>query len=124
VLNAGDTFDLDIVKTSFEVSGSHEFAVASFELGATMVDPYTTYDMQKGDPAQSLLTAVEQYRKKYVFLAPDDYDVSYVDIVLPDGASLTLDGQALTVSGEPLASGHRVARVKLGSGQNGTHARE
>ena len=33
----------------------------------------------------SLSVAVEQYRLKYVFLAPNDYDVSYVDIVAPEG---------------------------------------
>ncbi len=96
IVQAGDVFDLDVVTQDFEVSGDHEFAVASFELGSSVVDPLTPYELQKGDPAQSQLTAVEQFRKKYVFLAPDDYDVSYVDIVLPDGASLVLDGQSIT----------------------------
>jgi len=75
-------------------------------------------------PAQSSLAALEQYRKKYVFLAPDDYDVSYVDIVLPDGASLTLDAQPFGVSPQALASGFGIARVKLGPGTNGTHVLE
>jgi hypothetical protein len=123
-LQAGDVFDLAIVTQDFEVSGDHEFAVASFQLGATIVDPNTPYNLQKGDPAQSSITAVEQYRKKYVFLAPDDYDVSFVDIVLPDGAKLELDGVSLTVSTTPIASGFSVARVPLGSGQNGNHVLE
>jgi len=29
----------------------------------------------------SLMTAVEQYRTKYVFLAPNDDDMSYVDVI-------------------------------------------
>lgn len=120
-LQAGDVFDLDIVTQDFEVSGDHEFSVAAFQLGATIVDPNTPYNLQKGDPSQTLFTAVEQYRKKYVFLAPDDYDVSFVDIVLPDGAKLELDGVAITPAITPIASGHSVARVQLGPGQSGNH---
>ncbi|MBK8996147.1 MAG: IgGFc-binding protein [Myxococcales bacterium] len=123
-LNAGDVVDLDITTTSFEVSGSHELAVASFQLGATVVDPVTVYDQQKGDPAQSFMTAVAQYRKKYVFLAPDDYAVSYVDIVHPAGTGMTLDGQPLSVAAEPIAGGFALARVELGPGQNGSHVLE
>ncbi|MBI3202858.1 MAG: IgGFc-binding protein [Myxococcales bacterium] len=124
VLGAGEMADLDIVTASFEVSGDHEFAVASFELGATMVDPTAPYDKQKGDPAQSAFTAVEQFRKKYVFLAPDDYDVNYVDIVVPTGASLVLDGASIAPKLDAIANGYGVARVKLGPGENGTHVLE
>lgn len=123
-LNAGDVVDLGIVTQSFEVSADHELAVASFQLGATVVDPYTQLDKQKGDPAQSLLTAVEQYRKKYVFLAPDDYDVSYVDVVLQNGTSLTLDGAPVSVTAQAMSNGYGIARIKLGPGQNGTHVLE
>src|SRR5260370_15921829 len=48
--------------------------------------PYTTLFRSipsRGDPSQSLMTAVEQYRVKYVFLAPDDYDVSFADVQAP-----------------------------------------
>ncbi|MFO0565645.1 MAG: IgGFc-binding protein [Polyangiaceae bacterium] len=124
VIQAGDSVDLDIVTTNFEIAADHEIAVSSFQLGATMVDPNTVYDKQKGDPSQSHFTAVEQFRKKYVFLAPHDYDESYVDIVLPAGASLNLDGNALAPSTETLSNGYSLARVKLGPGENGTHVLE
>lgn len=124
VIGAGEMVDLDIVTTSFEVSANHEFAVASFQLGATMVDPNAAYDQQKGDPSESVFTAVEQFRKKYVFLAPDDYDVSYADIVLPNGANLVLDGTAISPALGNIANGYGVARVKLGPGENGTHVLE
>jgi hypothetical protein len=123
-LSAGDVIDLDIVTQDFEVSGDHEFAVASFQLGATIVDPNTAYNLQKGDPSQSMLTAVEQYRKKYVFLAPDDYDVNYVDIVLPQGAKVTLDGVDVSVTSSAIASGFSVARLQLGPGVDGNHVLE
>jgi IgGFc binding protein len=121
-LNAGQVVDLGVVTQAFEVSSpDHEFAVASFQLGASVVDPFTAIPNQKGDPAQSLATAVEQYRDKYVFLAPDDYDVSYVDIVMPDGTQVTLDNQPLSAPIQPLGSGYSIARAKLGPGMNGAH---
>jgi len=121
-LSAGQVVDLGIVKQPFEViSPDHEFAVATFQLGASVVDPATPPPTQKGDPAQSLATAVEQYRTKYVFLAPDDYDVSYVDIVMPDGTNVVLDGSPLSAAPSALGSGSSVARAQLSAGVGGAH---
>jgi hypothetical protein len=106
----------------FEVTGDQPFAVGTFTLGASIVDPNTKPPDQKGDPAQSFATAVEQFRSKYVFLAPDDYPVSYVDIVAKMGTTIMLDGQA--PGGAPQAigtSGYTVSRVQLGGGQAGAH---
>ena len=123
-LGAGQVVDLNVVSGNFEVEGTHEFAVGTFQQGASVVDPGGIGPQQKGDPAQSLATAVEQYRTKYIFLAPDDYDVSYVDIVMPDGASVTIDGSAISATPTPISSGFGVARVKLGPGSGGAHVLE
>jgi len=121
-INAGQVVDLGVVKQAFEVvSNDHEFAVATFQMGASVVDPGTAPPNQKGDPAQSQATAVEQYRTKYVFLTPDDYDVSYADIVMPDGTNVVLDGAALSASTTSLGNGYSVARAQLGAGQGGAH---
>ncbi|WP_437733047.1 IgGFc-binding protein [Sorangium sp. So ce1335] len=122
-IDAGQVVDLSMVRRDFEVVGDHEFAVSSFMLGADIVDPSTRPPNQKGDPSQSHPTAVEQYRTKYVFLAPSDYDESYVDIVQPMDASITLDGAAVGVAPTPIGngSGFGVARVKLGPGNGGAH---
>jgi hypothetical protein len=117
-LNAGQVVDLGVVPKDFEVVGDHEFAVGSFMLGAELLDPALTDT--KGDPSQSLSTAVEQYRTKYVFLAPADYDVSYVDVVEPMGAQVQIDGQP-TAAPKLIGSGFGVARVHLGPGNNGAH---
>ena len=63
-----------------------------------MVDP-ATHPLPKGDPSSSLPVAVEQYRTRYIFLAPDDYDVSFIDVVAPTGATLTLDAGQTATSG-------------------------
>jgi len=119
-LQAGQVYDLGIVEENFEVEGDHEFAVLSFLLGSALSDPGHILDYN-GDPAQSNVMAVEQYRKRYVFLAPDDYNFSFADIVAPDGAALTLDGAPVTEAATPIGSGYSVIRVELDSGFDGAH---
>jgi hypothetical protein len=122
-LQAGEVRDLGVVRQDFVVTGDQPFAVTSFQLGSCMADPghFTDY---RGDPAQSNVQAVEQYRPKYVFLAPDDYDFSFADIVMPDGAFVRVDG--LTVSDAPLAigDGFSVLRVPLERYYGGAHVLE
>jgi hypothetical protein len=119
-INAGDVVDLGIVTADFEIKGDHEFAVGSFMLGAQLLDPLF---QQGGDPSMSLSTTVEQYRTKYVFLAPSDYDVSWVDIVQPVGTMVTLDGQPVNPTSKKAigSSSYEVARVLLGAGNGGAH---
>lgn len=121
VIQAGEVVDLGVVKQDFEIEGDHEFAVGSFQVGASMIDPNLPTDQQKGDPSQSQMTTVEQFRTKYVFLAPSDYDLSYVDVVQPLSATLTLDGVAVEAAPTPLSSGFGVARLPLGPGNAGAH---
>ena len=120
-VNAGQVVDLGQVAKTFEVVGDHEFAVASFQLGAALVDPTTPAPAQQGDPAQSLSTAVEQYRKKYVFLAPADYNVSFVDVVQQMNTTLMLDGNQVGIKPTAVGSGYGVARILLGAGNGGAH---
>jgi hypothetical protein len=120
-IDAGKVYDLGVVDADFEVLGDHEFGVGTFLLGGAVVDPQPQPGNEKGDPAQSALAAVEQFRKKYVFLAPDDYDVSYADVVMPEGAEIVLDGVPITVTPQPISSGWAVARLLLGPGAEGAH---
>ena len=121
-LSAGQVVDLGIVHADFEIVGDHEFAVGSFQLGAELVDPDTFSPKQQGDPAQSLSTAVEQYRKKYVFLAPADYEVSFVDVVQQMNTTLTLDGNTVGIKPTAIGSGYGIARILLGGGNGGAHS--
>jgi hypothetical protein len=124
-INAGQVADLGVVNMDFEVEGSAAFAVGTFQQGASVVDPGAQPPDQKGDPAQSLSTAVEQYRTKYVFLAPLDYDVNFVDIVLAAGTQVLVDGAPISAVPEAIgSSGYTVARVQLGPGTNGAHLLE
>ena len=119
-VNAGQVFQCDgIVATAFEVTGDHEFSVGSFMLSGQYQDGMS--QVSKGDPSQSLPTAVEQYRAKYIFLAPDDYDENWIDIVVPDGASVTVDDAPVTAKPTAIANGFGVVRHKLGPGIDGAH---
>ncbi|HLM75467.1 MAG TPA: IgGFc-binding protein, partial [Polyangiaceae bacterium] len=120
-INAGEVVDLGVVKGDFEITGSRELAVGSFMLGAELVDPLAAESDKRGDPSQSHATAVEQYRVKYVFLAPDDYTFSYVDVVQPLDATVLIDAQPITAEPTPISSNYGVARVKLGPGIKGAH---
>lgn len=116
VIDAGQTVELFGVTDDFEVIADHELTIATFQYGAGPVSAAA-----QGDPAQSFATAVEQYRLKYVFLAPPDYDVSFVDVVQPLDAEVTLDGSKSAVPPVPISSGYGVARIKLGPGKGGAH---
>jgi hypothetical protein len=120
-LGGMQTVQVTYVNQSFEVTVTHEFAVSSFMLGGSVVDGNAAVGMQEGDPSMSPMVAVEQYRTRYIFLAPDDYDLSYADVVMHVGASLTLDGVAVTTAPQPLNSTWQIMRVTLGAGQNGAH---
>jgi hypothetical protein len=120
-LQAGETVDLGMVTDDFEVIGDHELAIASFSVGASLIDPDLPTSQQRGDPDLSLFASLEQYRTKYVFLAPADYDVSFIDVVQPMAAKLSLDGASIAPEVVPLSSGYGVARIQLGAGNGGAH---
>jgi hypothetical protein len=120
-INAGQVVDVGEVTKDFEVTGDHEFGVGSFMLGASIVDPSTPPPTQQGDPSQSLSTAVEQYRTKYVFLAPNDYEESFVDIVGPAATTITIDGGPAKATPVAISNGFSVWRVRLGTGADGAH---
>ena len=126
-INAGQVVDLGQAAGEFEITGDHEFEVVVLMLGGSVQDPHGMGSPvpSKGDPSLSFTTAVEQYRTKYVFLAPDDYDVSYADIIVPMGASVTLDGAPLQAAPKAIGtSGFGIARQLLGPGKGGAHVLE
>jgi hypothetical protein len=122
MVNAGDVVDCGIVNEDFEVKGTNSFAVGVFSQGASVVDPTTGAPDQQGDPDQSLAIAVEQYRAKYVFLAPSDYQENYAVVIEPAGTTVTLDGMPATGTPTPIgSSGFSSLRLTLGAGQAGAH---
>ena len=118
-INAGQVADLGVVSQDFEVSGTSEFGVGMFMVGAEMLGGQI--GTAPGDPSLTLASSVEQYRTKYVFLAPDDYDASYVDIVMPMSAAVTLDGSQVPAPAAIGNTGFGVSRAQLSNGGGGHH---
>lgn len=130
-LSAGQMAECTIGKVSFtgsvtssniEVTGDKEYGVALFQEGASAYGLIGSNS--EGDPSESVLASVEQFRLKYLFLAPTDYDQSYADIVGTSDAAPILDGTAVTAAFSTIGSGpYGVWRVTLGGGpkSDGAH---
>jgi hypothetical protein len=117
-LDAGEVAECGPLEKDFVVEGSAELGVSSFQVGSSVYDP--TGDDPRGDPSQTSFASTEQFRTSYVFLAPDDYDVSYAVVVGPEDAKPEIDGAS--ISGySALTSTLGVWRVTLGAGKNGAH---
>jgi hypothetical protein len=113
------------VTETFEVTGTHEFAVSSFMLGGSVVDREQSLVLSQGDPSMSPMVTTQQFRKSYIFLAPTDYDESFADIVAPHGTTLTLDGVPVYSTPVPVNPSWSVVRLELtNTGKDGAHILE
>jgi hypothetical protein len=63
-IDARSVVDLGLVDQDFEVVADQSLAIASFQLGGSIVEPGSPPQKKCGEPAQSALTAVEQYRHR------------------------------------------------------------
>lgn len=119
-LNAGEVAECSgLVSEDFVVEATAELGVSSFLVGATVYDP--TDEDPRGDPSQTSFAAIEQFRRTYLFLAPDDYDTSHAVVVGPEDARPVLDGVPVSAPFEPIAAGLGAFRVALGPGKGGSH---
>ncbi|MEO9234159.1 MAG: IgGFc-binding protein [Polyangiaceae bacterium] len=130
-INSGEMKECTIGKVGFtgavtssnvEVTGDKEFGVALFQEGAGAYGIIGSNS--EGDPSETVLASVEQYRLKYLFLAPTDYDQSYADIVGTSDAAPVLDGAPVTATFSTIGSGpYGVWRVTLNGGpkSDGAH---
>ncbi|MFO0675156.1 MAG: IgGFc-binding protein [Polyangiaceae bacterium] len=119
-LAAGQVVECGPLATDFEVTASHEFAVGTFMLGGELLDPGKT-QLPLGDPSMSFPVSVEQFRRSYIFLAPDDYMMSFVDVVAPPGTKVLIDGVENKDAPTAISTNFEIRRVKLGAGNRGSH---
>ena len=74
-------------------------------------------DTAIGDPAFTLVAPVQKYLKEYAVLTPTGYMENYLNVTVPDGASVTIDGQPLAAAITPIAgTGYGVARQPVSPG--------
>jgi hypothetical protein len=121
-LAAGEVVEIAPTLTPFKVTGTQPFVVGSFMQGGAVQGSGACPNYPcSGDPAFSTFVTPAQFRKQYTFLAPADYDVNFADILVPDGATVELDGAALTTTGEPATAGWTLHRVPLDNSGGGAH---
>ncbi len=77
-------------------------------------------DAKTGDPAFIMTVGADRYLTKYVFLVPDKYKQSFVNIMGPKSASVLIDGQPVPPSSYSIfGSGQwKAARIAIGPGQH------
>jgi hypothetical protein len=120
-LQAGESVFLANVSGHFEVFGDHEFGVLLYLQGGSSDDALNG----NTDPSQSIAIPTEQFRRRYVFLAPDDYLVSYADVTVPTGTIVKLDGRVAETKRETFdCAGFELLRIWLDSSQGGIHVLE
>lgn len=112
-LDAGEVVELGPLTADFQVQGSEPFAVGSFLVGGALLDPDTPPLQRVGDPSQSFMVAMQQYRERYIFLAPTDFERNFADVVAPADAAVQLDGRPL----DPEGSGSRLLRGRADDGE-------
>ena len=121
VVNCGD-----LTTSHFEVTGDHEFGIAMFLIGASKADPTysgSNVDVLQGDPSQTFAVTVEQYRQKYVFLAPNDYKSNFVDVIAPKGTDVVLDFTDVTAKLTPIAGTEfMIGHLSLVNAGDGSHS--
>jgi hypothetical protein len=126
VLNKGEWFEIE-TKQSFEIVARHaDSSPAAITVGHFMAsqdapDPNTVGpqpgDAGTGDPAMMLAIPVEQWRKEFVFLTPNQYAFNYVSIGAPIAANVSLDGKPLPPDfWEKVSNTYKASKVFVGEG--------
>jgi hypothetical protein len=114
-INAGQVVDLGLVEGDFTIQASQPLAIATFLLGATLVGG------EMGDPSQSTPVAVGQFRRRYEIVAPIGWAETYLDLILPTGATATLDGAPIGGTRTALSPGFDIVRRLLPDSNGGSH---
>jgi hypothetical protein len=138
VINAGDMVQIPpipkgtacnsapgncMVSQAFTVQGDQPFAVASFMVGGTLQVPGSAPTSSQGDPSMTMEVTPQQFRKQYTFLAPSDYEENFADVLVPQGAQVTLDGAPLTGTPEQIGmSIWSIVRAPLSGANGGVHS--
>ena len=112
-LNKGEFLEFQTDQDFRVSSGEKQIYVTQTMMGE---DYFTSSD--SGDPAMGSGIPVFQSRSVYTFLTPDTYTYNFVNIIAPEGSTVTLDGAAVSGWTSIGSSGYQVARVPLSPGSH------
>jgi hypothetical protein len=114
--NAGDFVEIVKTKARFKVAGDKKILVAQYMMGQGA-------GFGEQDPSMLLAVATEQYRKDYLFQAPNSWEANFVDIILKTGTTVNVDGKAIANADFIKIDGteYSLAHVLLAKDGIGTH---
>jgi hypothetical protein len=115
MLNTGEYIEF-IAEGGFLAKGSGRVGVGQYMVGENYF-PMTSVTV--GDPSLGQGVSVEQFRNNYDFLTPSTYTKSYVNVVAPMAATVTLDAMTNLTNWTAIGgSGFGYKRVQI---QPGAH---
>ncbi len=108
--NAGQVIEF-AAAANFRVTGTRAFLVAQYMIG----QGEATSGGTSSDPAMVLEVPVQQFRTQYDFYVPSTYPQNFINVVVPAGVNLTMDGTPLRGSSETV-SGYTVMGLPITAG--------
>jgi hypothetical protein len=135
VLAAGQVFEFTTAE-NFDLTASEPVLVAHYlqawgTLAGSQYDPATFPNPTTnacpfaggandaeciGDASMTLAIPTAQYLSDYTFYTPSSYAYSYVDVIVPMGAMVTLDGAAIPALTAIGAGAYGLAQIPVASG--------
>ncbi len=114
IANPGDYVEIAKTGADFKITSNAKILVSQYMQGQDAGG-------NSGDPAMALAVPIAQYRTKYLFHAPINYEKNFANIVAPMGAVVTLDGAAVGGFVPIGATGFGVVRIALPNNVDGNH---
>lgn len=117
-LGAGEIFEF-ATKENFELEATGPVLLGQWMVGASADGVCSGLGCfsAPGDPAFLLNVPTRQYRQNYTFLIPSGFDQNFASLVYPEGAQVSVDGQAASGTVASIdGTNWRVVRVALSNG--------
>jgi hypothetical protein len=112
--NAGDFVQLSLTQAAFKITADKPLLVVQYMVGQS--GGYGT-----SDPAMVQAVTPKQFRNDYLFFAAPSWTANFVDVIAPDNAPVTVDGQPVNGWISVVGSGYSYAHVSLSNAGDGTH---
>jgi hypothetical protein len=112
--NPGDYVEIAKTGADFKITSNNKILVSQYMQGQDAGG-------NSGDPAMALAVPIAQYRTKYLFHAPINYEKNFANLVAPADAKVTLDGAAVAGFVPIGNTGFGVVRVALANNVDGNH---
>ncbi len=112
-LDAGEVLELT-TDLDFVVTASSPILPMQYLIGAALTNQYSMSDL--GDPSMSSGVPMSQARDTYVILTPDTYEQNWINVVVPNGSGIRLDGSEIAPGTPVGSSSFWSARIPVAGG--------